>query len=540
MQGQKASRAEIPAAAKRSEQPDASISFIDKRPQTQQQRSIVAASALSPQSLKLAALGHAVQRRAFVGPGFKQPESLADPKVRALADDEQIRRFKDEAELKAFAAAGAKVGIGAMPDHTWVRLDTPPMQVLGEDHGDAQSPAIIRATGITRFRYEGYTKHSQDRLANSAALLAHAAVKSSRATHKLDVPAEDAAITHAAELAAPKYARVLPDVQDLSAAQAAAQPFDKLAVTAGTPLPAGYSLAKALLREFESSLVYAKSYGGKWTRHPLKLFYKAHAAAVDAAIDALNAAVAANRYPDFSALRITAQLEPLTQTYESAARAKVGLKKKSQRDAFKAQLNLKDEPKVASSDRAKENDYLRDASMLAMVKEAQQGGDSLFVMGDAHRRKLQPLFQGLGLPVAEDKVFLDQQRDLDAAADAGPGAAALVSLKSLRKMAADIKDKIPQLKHVGDTLKLGKYAVMDNCTWEIVSDCEEGAEGGSYVTTGTDVALNLIWSAGSTRLTISKLSYTLRAAAAPIGAAPVAPVAAAAPVEASPPLVVEH
>jgi hypothetical protein len=458
--------------------------------------------------------GGRVQKRAYLGPSFTAPSAtdLAKPGVQGLHDDATIRRFKDGAELASFAAAGRLENMGSMADGTWIRLDGP-MIVLGEDHGAPLAPDIITATGTRKFRYEGFSHHSATRLEKSDELSDHVEAEATdRLTQKgIAVADGEEDQTHEAEHALPKYARTLPDVKQMADLQQAGGPGavvgDK-SVVAGAALGAEYSLAKSLLKALATSLLYAKSYGEKFWGHSLKAFYNANRAAVDAGIVAMNAAVGTSTVPDFAALAITGQLDALTTAYETAAKAKVGLKSAKDIKNFKKKLNLVDEPDVAMTARSKENDYLRDASMIKTIKDAKGAGDKLFVIGDAHRHKLEPLVRAEGLPVMRDTDWVADQKRLN-------GDAAAQVMPADRSTLATSKEKAkgfmarPSPRIIGDTFMLPAVDDMPHCAW-VVEAADPTGTPNQYTVTARNVKAKCVWTMGAVAETLKELTFTCK------------------------------
>ncbi|CAN1209967.1 hypothetical protein TUMEXPCC7403_07055 [Tumidithrix helvetica PCC 7403] len=362
-----------------------------------------------------------IQRKAYIGDGYAIPDKPTE-EGRKLLEDEQVRRFKDSDEFEKFAKDGRVEGIGKLSDGTWVRLPETTL-VLGEDHGDPKSPEIIQATNIEKkFRYEGFTRHSDDRLKNSEDLRDNVNASKKKAIKNKtgkDISDDDLGDepSHDAEHALPVYARSIADVIALVKGQKKGEDVKGMKVSAGTELEGGYSLFKALLSRMRAALIYCKSYGNKsLSMHLLKQFYNNNSKAVDDAILRLSMDDKVTM-PDFEKLGITAELmETLATAFETAAKQKLKLTTKYDLDQFKESLDRRAEPSVAITDRAKEDDYLRDASMLEMIKEAKASGDRLFTIGDAHRIKLQGHIQGLGLEAKLDTKFIQEQvkKDIEA------------------------------------------------------------------------------------------------------------------------------
>ena len=447
-----------------------------------------------------------IQRRALIGPTLAEPsaDALADAAVAALHQDADVRRFASEAELQQFATQQLP-GMGMLPGTTdWVRLDAP-MTVLGEDHGDPQAPAILRATRIRNYRYEGYTHHSKTRQDNSPALRARIAAGEAAMHTRMGLAQSADEPTHDAEHALAKYARVMPDVQELIARQGrggADANVGGVSVSAGAALADSYSLAKALLGGLLSALVYAQSYGGKFFGHRLKTFYRENRAAVDAAIVQLSADLGAHPSPlvtDFAALAVTPRLPALAAAYESLAQDKLGMTRLATREAFKQSLGP-GAPKVALTDAAEELDFLRDKSMLDTIKRAARAGDRLFVIGDAHRHKLQPLLNAEGIVAMRDDAFIDQQKQLNR--DAGGGVTADARAQ-LIATASRINPK-PRPTAIGSTFTL---QTPPGCQW-VVAGATAADAAGSYTVTARSVNLKLIWTVSGVPETVREISYT--------------------------------
>ncbi len=444
-----------------------------------------------------------VQRRALIGPALAAPSAgaLADAAVAALHQDAHVRRFATEAELQQFASQQLP-GMGMLPGtNDWVRLDAP-MTVLGENHGNPQAPAILQATRIRNYRYEGYTHHSQTRQDNSPALRDRIAASATAMHTSMGLAQSADEPTHDAEHALAKYARVLPDVQELIDRQNALDEVGGVSVVAGAALIEPYSLAKALLNGLLNALVYAQSYGEKFFGHRLKRFYKDHRAAVDAAIVQLSGDLSAQPHPlvtDFSALAVTPQLDDLAAAYEALAKDKLGMTNPARLDAFKQSLQP-NAPNVTLTDAAKELDFLRDKSMFDTIKRAARAGDRLFVIGDAHRHKLQPLLDAEGIVAMPDGEFVDQQKQLNR--DAGGGVTA-DAREALNTRAGKINPK-PRPVAIGATFSLD---TPPDCQWDVTGATATGAAG-TYTVTASTVTLTLIWTVSGIPETIRKLTYS--------------------------------
>jgi len=353
-----------------------------------------------------------VQRRAYVGNNFSPPKGPIKSPVLELYNDNNVRRFKDETELKNYADNNKLEGIGALGNKNWVRLPTK-MLVLGEDHGKPMAPDIIKATNIKKFRYEGFTHYDLQRLEKNEGLKELVEESNKQGLERKGLEQSEDEPSHEAEDAFPKYARVLPDIIAMVKEQASKGKIGGKSVVAGADLGDDYSLAKALLSGLTLALVYCKSYGDKSWGNELKSFYNTNKQAVDDSIGKLEKYKKNNVVPDFNEIKIMPLLNNLAVFYEKMARKKVNQNTRKKRKDFIATLNTKDEPKVAMSDKAKEMDYLRDASMLMTIKKAKSSGDRLFVIGDAHRHKLAPLIAAEGLDVKKDVEFIQEQQELD-------------------------------------------------------------------------------------------------------------------------------
>ena len=284
--------------------------------------------------------------------------------------------------------------------------------VLGEMHGAQTAPKIIKALGTNRFRYEGFAHLSKARLSKDPILSMHIRQRGKERVEKLGLgEGEVEGGTHEAEEALPKYARILPDVVELARQQGDGGPHQ---VVAGTQWPDAYSLAEALTKGLLDALIYVRSFQTKFRGHPLKDFYGANSTAVDNSILALMDAEVENRVPDFSTLEIKDDLGSLQTAYETAAKSELGVSKAEKLKTFKGKLDLVGEMNVSLTPEAKELDYLRDLSMFNTIKASKKKGDLLFVIGDAHRQKLQPLLTDMD--AMRDKDFLEKEKRKNKAA----------------------------------------------------------------------------------------------------------------------------
>ncbi|MFO0749303.1 MAG: DUF4157 domain-containing protein [Myxococcota bacterium] len=452
----------------------------------------------------------AVQKKAYLGPSYTPAPESKNEKVNDMRGDEKVRRFKDQAELDQYAG-GATKGIGTLADGSWVRVEGP-MLVLGENHGAPKAPDILKATKIAKFRYEGFTHHSATRKKASTPLADHLKGEDKKRHDKIGVgevgPNEPA---HAAEHALPKYTRVIPDAKALAQKQLGIDQKTIGEIKAddvkkGAPMGDAYSLSKALLESLLSAFIYARSYGGKFFSHELKAFYDDNQAAADKWIAALEVAIPEKKVPDFNELSIDV-LDLMHTAYRTAAQKKVGLATAKAVEDFKGKLALRGEKDVAITAESKEDDYLRDKSMFDTIKAAKSAGDQLFIVGDAHRAKLQPLIEGLGLPAMTDTDFLDGQKKLDADAKAGVTTAERGAQADLKARAQGFGAK-PMPQRVGDKFKLETKDIPD-CQWVIKSGCEATGKPGEYVVTSkSGFAVELVWSKKGLSETLKTVSKT--------------------------------
>ncbi len=232
-------------------------------------------------------------------------------------------------------------------------------------------------------------------------------------------PTSAAKRDHSVEHALPKYARAIPGVVVFAEQQSIGGPQGALA---GSEWGEDHGLQRSLVGALLGALNYARSYGGKFMSHPLKAFYKAHRAAVDEAIVQLGQAETDEMVPNFAVLAITPVLPALAQVYTTAARKKLKVSDDAQLEEQKKQLDPNNAPVVTLAGRlkrgdedndAKQNDYLRDLSMLNTAKEAQGSGAGIFVIGDAHRKKLERTLKAAGMEVSNDEAWLNHQKELN-------------------------------------------------------------------------------------------------------------------------------
>ncbi|HEX5417812.1 MAG TPA: hypothetical protein VFZ25_19315 [Chloroflexota bacterium] len=361
-----------------------------------------------------------IQRKVFVGDEHAPyAGDQSNPKVAAMVRDDPVRRFKNNAEVTDYAE-GKVDNVGYLTGaRQWVRVDDP-FVVLGEDHGaDTTVLELVAALKTRRFRYEGFDHYSKTRLKSSQELRDRRTERARERSEEHGLAAVDEK-EHEAEHVLPKIARTLPDVQELIRRQGARELVAEEDVTPGAPLPAGYALAKTLLKMFLDALIYSRSYGSKFFKHPIKAFYSQHQPDLDAAISALQAAEKLNTVPDLQSLAfIRSGLPAMIATYERAAMGKLKIKDAPALRAWKAKLNLKKEKKVTLTDKAQELDYLRDYSMFQTVKKSKAAGDLVFGMGDAHREKLTGVLADVGIKDRKLKDLLKEEKAKDEGADKG-------------------------------------------------------------------------------------------------------------------------
>jgi hypothetical protein len=348
-----------------------------------------------------------VQRKAYIGQDYKavNPTSVNDEQAKKLAEDKQVRRFKDNNEYLQFAK-GKPIRAGLMSNGQWVRVDE--FVVLGEYHNNQETPKIINALGTNRFRYEGWTHHSATRMKNDAAFKSYKEKGDKDMGTKYAI--DDKNIlgrTHEAEHALPKYARLMPDVIEVVRRQIKeADTNPELAP--GKAQGRGYSRFGAYFRILLESLLYTRSYKGKWFPHPLKAFAKENSAALDEAITVLQANPD-DQVPDMRALSIVSKLRALKDIYVSQAMKKLGLTEDSLSDFNDELGSLGPGKRPYETKEAEENDKLRDYSMLNTIKKSKKSGDYLFVIGEVHRMKLAPLLEQNGIESMQDKSFIHKE-----------------------------------------------------------------------------------------------------------------------------------
>jgi hypothetical protein len=344
-----------------------------------------------------------VQRRAFIGESYKAADAQQGNDEQArLINDVHSRRFKNQGEFEGFAK-GERLGVaGELENGTWIRVDQ--FTILGEDHGARKAPEIIRALGTNRFRYEGFVHVSNTRKSKDERLNTHLEERDTERNELFGLGNEQEGQTHEAEHVLPKYARIIPDLKSVANDQKTGQGSNYVA--ANTDFAGGYGMAKTLIKGFLDALIYAKSYENKFLSHTLKTFYKEYKVDIDASILGLSAI--GNLMPDLA--RIPAVSNDVTfnamkEAYKVAAMKKEGMNDKKL-NAFKGTLT----PGVKEqgiTPEANEMDYLRDHSLLETINKA-KSKDLLFIMGDAHREKLQNKVGSI--PIMRDATFIEGEK----------------------------------------------------------------------------------------------------------------------------------
>ncbi len=363
-------------------------------------------------------LGHAqpIQRKVFIGAkeAYKQykPEENDPDALKTLAADGITRRFVSPDEAKAFAG-GQTDNMGYMAEKKrWVRLGK--FTVIGEDHSDPAAP-IITATKTKRFRYEGFSTYSEKRLKHDV-LADHIRANNEKRFAKKGLESDKG--EHSAEDAVPKYARVMPDMNALIQNQLIntvpkdlnVKPIDVPYLEPGKKFDTDYSLAHTLHLAFLEAMIYLTSYKGSNTKDPLDQFYQKHSEQIENSIIIMQKTD--DTIPDYQTLPITKHMKDLISAFAKAAKNELGEQPKDIK-RFKAKLDTTDESVVSITKKAKKQDYLRDLSMYKKILEA-NGKDLLFIIGEAHRRKLAPL-------LAADKIeniFYDKLLEAEKAEDA--------------------------------------------------------------------------------------------------------------------------
>lgn len=356
-----------------------------------------------------------VQRKAAVGHDAHESRNPAQSDaVQQLIEDDVPRRFNDEAELLKFSQGGTVEGVGQLAGGPWIKLP-PRMLVLGEDHADPLAVGIINAVHTRKFRYEGYSRHDSeltDRRGNEELKAQTENIDGARPEHG-DLVEHDDHRDHSAEHAEARYARALAEIEEIAAAQTQGRSYNGVVDEAGDSLGEKYTSKRALVHELLPALLYVDAFDAKPENSPLKKFQARHAGDLTASIEVIREAVRANQMVSFARMPITPFLGELREAYTTQVRSMIGLGKLGGIGRFKDRLDLDGELNVTNSKHAKELDYVRDKSMLRMIQEASEQGDRVFVIGDAHRKKLMPLIKGLGLPAMSDQDFIEQQRVAD-------------------------------------------------------------------------------------------------------------------------------
>jgi len=344
-----------------------------------------------------------VQRRAFIGESYKAADAQQGNDEQArLINDVHSRRFKNQGEFEGFAK-GERLGVaGELENGTWIRVDQ--FTILGEDHGARKAPEIIRALGTNRFRYEGFVHVSNTRKSKDERLNTHLEERDTERNELFGLGNEQEGQTHAAEHVLPKYARVIPDLKSVANDQKTGQGSNYVA--ANTDFAVGYVMAKTLIKGFLDALIYAKSYENKYWGHTLKTFYKKYKVDIDASILGLSAI--GNLMPDLALIPAVSNdvtLNAMKEAYKVAAMKKEGMNDKKL-NAFKGTLTPGAKEQGITPE-ANEMDYLRDHSLLETINKA-KSKDLLFIMGDAHREKLQNKVGSI--PIMRDATFIEGEK----------------------------------------------------------------------------------------------------------------------------------
>ena len=344
-----------------------------------------------------------VQRRAFIGESYKAADAQQGNDEQArLINDVHSRRFKNQGEFEGFAK-GERLGVaGELENGTWIRVDQ--FTILGEDHGARKAPEIIRALGTNRFRYEGFVHVSNTRKSKDERLNTHLEERDTERNELFGLGNEQEGQTHAAEHVLPKYARVIPDLKSVANDQKTGQGSNYVA--ANTDFAVGYVMAKTLIKGFLDALIYAKSYENKYWGHTLKTFYKKYKVDIDASILGLSAI--GNLMPDLALIPAVSNdvtFNAMKEAYKVAAMKKEGMNDKKL-NAFKGTLTPGAKEQGITPE-ANEMDYLRDHSLLETINKA-KSKDLLFIMGDAHREKLQNKVGSI--PIMRDATFIEGEK----------------------------------------------------------------------------------------------------------------------------------
>jgi len=344
-----------------------------------------------------------VQRRAFIGESYKAADAQQGNDEQArLINDVHSRRFKNQGEFERFAR-GERLGVaGELENGTWIRVDQ--FTILGEDHGARKAPEIIRALGTNRFRYEGFVHVSNTRKSKDERLNTHLEERDTERNELFGLGNEQEGQTHAAEHVLPKYARVIPDLKSVANDQKTGQGSNYVA--ANTDFAVGYVMAKTLIKGFLDALIYAKSYENKYWGHTLKTFYKKYKVDIDASILGLSAI--GNLMPDLALIPAVSNdvtFNAMKEAYKVAAMKKEGMNDKKL-NAFKGTLTPGAKEQGITPE-ANEMDYLRDHSLLETINKA-KSKDLLFIMGDAHREKLQNKVGSI--PIMRDATFIEGEK----------------------------------------------------------------------------------------------------------------------------------
>ncbi len=126
-------------------------------------------------------------------------------------------------------------------------------------------------------------------------------------------------------------------------------------------------------------------------------------------------------------------------------------------------------------------------------------------IGDAHRHKLQPLIEGLGLPVMKDEDFIKSQKQLDGDARAQIMPADRKTQAATKEHAKGFKAN-PKPKKIGNVFHL-PIDNIPNCEWKNES-VDPTDTPGEYKVTARHVKLKLVWTKSGVSETLKELNYT--------------------------------
>jgi hypothetical protein len=345
-----------------------------------------------------------IQRKAIVK-DKEVTDPLSDNKQEDIRADDKVRRFKDNTEFKNFAEEGKIENAGFMnkdAKEDWIRVDE--FTVLGEVHGDQKSLDIIKALQTDKWRYEGFSKHSDKRKKNNEDFKNHIESEENKWANDKKIDRELIGDRdHYVEHAVPKYARVIPDFINAIEKKGNIEKYKQ------------YTL---------DALIYAKAYEGKWSsRNTITAFYKNNAQTVSTAIKELK-----KDNPDYVSLDKN-MLNSLKTTFTTYAKKKLGVDKLNfnELDDDKNTSHKKErgiindfkynEPrapkglrKQADTDEGQNNDYLRDLSMLETMKKSKSSRDLLFVIGEAHRLKQKNELDKREFSNFRDNDFIEKEK----------------------------------------------------------------------------------------------------------------------------------